>query len=132
MNLTERLAAAETELAAIKKELEAEQVSSLLPCFKFDDDHLPLKRMPNMAYYNAVRVMIELSQQPGSEAVKDGETQYAVYFDCGKIETSQFKYDSKLNLISPCFRTKQYAKEAIKAVGAERIARMFCTLHGVE
>ncbi len=126
MNLQERIAALEAELAAIKKEMEAEQAGSLLP------SHWPrVERLevPTDDYYYAIDTMLELRQQPGSEAAKDGVRQYLISFDCD-VENRTTTY--KIGMISPCFKTEEHAEAAIKAVGADRIARMFKVLHGVE
>ncbi len=132
MNLTERLAAAEAELAAIKKELEAEQVGSLLPTDEYWTHWMSMV-VPNNKYKAAITTMLLLRQQPGSEAVKDEEYQWIVT----PTKEGSVKSDywdgilSKLSEISPCFRTKEHAEAAIKAVGADRIQKMFHTLHGV-
>jgi hypothetical protein len=131
MNLTERLAAAEAEIAAIKKELEAEQVGSLLPA-DWGRDHFV--SVPNKDYGEALCPLIELRQQPGSEAAKRGMEQWIVgYAQDDKVVFDYWvNIESKISGISPCFRTKEHAAAAIKAVGADRIKRMFQVLHGVE
>jgi hypothetical protein len=130
MSITKRLAAAEAELAAIKKHLQDEQVGSLLPK---DWPDWCSRIVPNKDYFDAISTMILLRQQPGSEAAKDDVSQRIIGLFQGVVGTD-FWFDryNKMNQISPCFRTKEHAEAAIKAVGVERIARMFCTLHGVE
>jgi hypothetical protein len=125
MTLQERLAAAEAELAAIKKELEAEQVGSLLPNAWPDCCTLIV---PNNDYFDALNTMLELRQQPGSEAAKDGVRQYLISFDCD-VENRTTTY--KIGMISPCFKTEEHTEAAIKSVGADRIQKMFQVLHGV-
>jgi hypothetical protein len=123
MTLQERLVAAEAELAAIKKEIEAEQAGSLLP---------PGLIPATSEYYNAVSTMLELRQQPGSEAARNGEQWVVTPTKEGSVKPDYWDdIVSKTRYISPCFRTKEHAEAAIKAVGADRIMKMFRTLHGV-
>ncbi len=65
MTPQERLAAAEAELAAIKKQIEDERVGSLL----LDDWRLGkcyCIYVPNHDYMYAISTMLELRQQPGN------------------------------------------------------------------
>jgi hypothetical protein len=77
--------------------------------------------------------MLILRQQPGSEAAKDGVNQWVIKLNVTGEPDVTFWMDlsSKATRISPCFYTKEHAEAAIQAVGADRIAQMFKTLHGV-
>jgi hypothetical protein len=87
-----------------------------------------------LAYADALDTLLMLRHQPGSEPAKD-EEQWTIRtgdVQRGTLSTTYlFGTNVKASRISPCFATDADARAAIDTIGADRILRMFRTLHGV-
>ena len=86
------------------------------------------------AYADALDTLLMLRHQPGSEVARDEEAQWAIECsDDGKsLRLSSWGcINYKVPYLSPCFSTREAAQAAIDTIGADRILRMFRTLHGV-
>jgi len=86
------------------------------------------------AYAEALDTLLLLRHQPGSERACGDRTQYIIRLtgDMGRLRVAGFD-DTRLKAeyVTPCFVSQHWADLAIETVGADRILRMFKTLHGV-
>lgn len=84
------------------------------------------------AYADALDTLLRLRHQPGTEAATSIARQFLVVIKDGAADVDYYTNgECKLERISPCFATESDAKAAIDTIGADRILRMFHTLHGV-
>lgn len=84
------------------------------------------------AYADALDTLLMLRHQPGTEAVNYFSEQFMVTVDVNRVYAIGMYPDMrKITRISPCFATLDHAQAAIDTIGADRILRMFRTLHGV-
>lgn len=85
-------------------------------------------------YALAIDTLLLLRHQPGTEPAIDGDRQWLVLLDWPlKLVASSCRYSYfKQTQASPCFKTEQYAKQAIETVGKDRLMHMFNTFHHVE
>lgn len=83
-------------------------------------------------YADALDTLLLLRHQPGTEAASDGKDQWLIdTSDDGLTLDYWMGAHFKLRFISPCFASDADAQAAIDTIGADRILRMFHTLHGV-
>lgn len=81
------------------------------------------------AYADALNTLLLLRHQPGTVPAEDIVGQWMV---CpGRDAGVWYTLDAKMGRISPCFATSEDAQRAIDTIGADRILRMFRTLHHV-
>jgi hypothetical protein len=84
------------------------------------------------AYADALDTLLMLRHQPGSEAANGENMQWSIETEANDLEITYWdSLDFKLRSLSPFFSTEEAAKSAIDTIGADRILRMFRTLHGV-
>jgi hypothetical protein len=86
------------------------------------------------AYGDALDTLLRLRHQPGTEAADGNKLQWTLdtQGDGNGITIDNWTcIDGKLRFISPAFATEAAINAAIGVVGADRILRMFRTLHGV-
>lgn len=84
------------------------------------------------AYADALDTLLMLRHQPGSEAAIEGGVQCFIRDADGNIAVDTWtSINYKTSCISPMFATFCDAQAAIDTIGADRILRMFRTLHGV-
>lgn len=86
------------------------------------------------AYAEAVDTMLLLRHQPGTVAAKEGKEQFVI--DIEGVSLRPFicpleDLDMKAGYLSPCFITRKHAQDAVDAIGADRIVRMFKTFHHI-
>lgn len=88
-------------------------------------------------YSRAINIMLLLRHQPGSvPSTDDAQCQIEVKRD-GSTGEFILEYPvridkaTKMNKFSPCFVTEQAARDAVQAVGEERLLHMFKTLSGL-
>lgn len=89
------------------------------------------------AYADAIDTMLLLRHQPGSCAPSKGTVNYdiGISYDVSNSYLISAKYwtggGSKMDRISPCFQDRAAAEAAIKAIGSDKLIRMFKTFHHV-
>lgn len=85
------------------------------------------------AYSAAFETFIKLRQCEGSVGAKDGVEQYLIFAPNKDVIVDYFASSYyKVNSVSPCFSTKEYAEAAIKTVGEFEIIQMFKTFSHYE
>lgn len=86
------------------------------------------------AYADAIETMLLLRHQPGTVEAENGGWQCIITIaDDGK-DVIVYGFDTiseKAGQISPVFSEQEHALAAINTIGADRILRMFKTLHHV-
>jgi hypothetical protein len=83
-------------------------------------------------YADALTTFILLRKQHGSEAAVEGVEQFTIEpkEDKADIHVNVWKMQIyKIRGMSPCFKTREAAEDAIKALGEERILNMFKAFH---
>jgi hypothetical protein len=83
------------------------------------------------AYAEALDTLLLLRHQPGTEPVSTLIQTQIILEESGAItyRSSVYQYQ-KYQMISPCFINANAARNAVDAIGAERIFRMFRILQG--
>lgn len=86
------------------------------------------------AYAEAIETMLLLRHQPGTEPALAKKVQLVISprFGPDRLQICEWSsMDIKAEYLSPCFQTQDAAQAAIDTIGADRILRMFKTLHHV-
>lgn len=158
----ERLLSLETEAAQLKKMLDEKVLSNSLlsepivgfPYYYMSEDEngkleiseaFSDKKVEHInafstkeqaaAYLDAWETMLLLRRKEGSEESSDRRFQWMIELDLDTnkpIVIRRYVLNSKITRISCSFDSEEAAKKAIKSIGAERIVRMFNTLHGIK
>lgn len=136
----ERLKELETEQAKLKAIIEAPDHNSLIPSEDFVSTYTIvfnswIRDYDTFDNYNkAFETFIALRRCNGGVPAKLDTYQYLL--GCSKdilhIEITVFNMGFKTSFLSPCFDTKQHAKEAIDKIGKEAIMHMFKTFSHYE
>lgn len=85
-------------------------------------------------YAESLNTLVQLRQQEGTVPPRSGKQALIVARGIGEKVTPVFYGDmeKKVECISPCFSSYEYAIRAIQNIGAERILRMFKQLHHID
>lgn len=87
------------------------------------------------AYTEAIDTLLLLRHQPGTVAPVHDEAQCVIEPKVGATVPYVQEWnnlDTKVSRLSPCFGTHGQAQAAIDAIGADRIERMWKTLHHIK
>ncbi|WP_323016410.1 hypothetical protein [Castellaniella sp.] len=86
------------------------------------------------AHAEAISTMLTLRHQPGTVSPVSDKSQYLIDLDGDLIARvkSYCRADLKFTRLSPCFDTEEQAQVALDTLGADRVKRMFETLHGIK
>jgi hypothetical protein len=130
-----RLDALETEAAALRKIIEAQEPVEKKPLLWQGLSHVAIRGIGAVqsltvaqAYAEAFNTMLDLRRQPGGEAAVDEKCQWSIRGD-GSIGSFNRLW-VKIEMICPMFDSEASALAARKAVGWDRIEKMMNTLHG--
>jgi hypothetical protein len=84
------------------------------------------------AYADAIDTLLLLRHQPGTQECFAGDSPFVIRFVHSEaVCVDHLAAIEAIGGISPCFQTASQAKAAICEIGADRLLRMFKTLHGI-
>lgn len=87
------------------------------------------------AYAESIDTMLLLRHQPGTVPAVNDIEQFVIapesYGTAPRVDSWR-DIDTKAARLSPCFATREHAQAALDAIGADRIERMWKTLHHIE